>query len=726
MSEPTVTVVKDGQAYDVTPEQAAELRGQGFKIEGAEERVERVGADARKEHYSGSFDKKFDATVLAGLRGASLGGTDLAARGLGIEEDVRGLREENEGLSLAGEIVGGLATGKLPVPAGAAARLGSRIAQTAEGASALTKVARAGAGAAVESGIQGVGQTVTDLSLSQDPLTLERFAASLGSNVGTGALVGGAAGAVTKGAGIGLRKAKAALDDVTARASASPLSDDLAKLDGKGLRAAEKAELEAIETARVPQRQAIADELGALRKQQVDDSLFLVTKGATDRETKSIGKIWLEADKQVDRVLRNPKALASRPQRALDALQQQEHALEKVIAKTDDFKARFVADESGDRMAALSKMEGALERNRALQKQINEITSKPASDRLTAIADARDALDSGKGQRRSLAEDMLGGTIMGKVAGVFTGLPVLGPVIGAKAGRLVADAVFGKLGNASAEMAARGSKAIGTLLDVTGKIPPRTVPVLASKVLASVKFGDSEDPAPKPGKAKGTPAPTKLADSYIARTHELKSQTAYGPDGKAYMRPQAREKIYDQLAPVRALSPIAADRMETIQARKFEYLSNKIPRKPDPAAYQVGPDHWHPSEMQMREFARIVAAVEDPMSVVERLTDGTVTPEEAEAFREVYPEMYRDIQQQIMGELPKLQKTLPYKRRLALSIFSGVPVDPAMDPSILSVLQGQYALEPGTEGGTQAPKPQPAFGSVKAEQGTPAQRREEA
>jgi hypothetical protein len=85
--------------------------------------------------------------------------------------------------------------------------------------------------------------------------------------------------------------------------------------------------------------------------------------------------------------------------------------------------------------------------------------------------------------------------------------------------------------------------------------------------------------------------------------------------------------------------------------------------------------------------------------------------------------MYADIQRQIIEKLPALRAQLPYSRRLALSIFSGVPVDPAMDPQVLAILQGSFSAEQGTEGGTQAPRAQPAFGSVTKPEPTPAQQR---
>jgi hypothetical protein len=94
-------------------------------------------------------------------------------------------------------------------------------------------------------------------------------------------------------------------------------------------------------------------------------------------------------------------------------------------------------------------------------------------------------------------------------------------------------------------------------------------------------------------------------------------------------------------------------------------------------------------------------------------------------MRALYPEMMQHFINTVSTELPTLQKTLPYERRLSLSLFSGIPVDPALDPRVFSFLQGQFAAEPGTAGGTQAPQAQPQFGSLKKsiDAPTPAQTR---
>ena len=92
-------------------------------------------------------------------------------------------------------------------------------------------------------------------------------------------------------------------------------------------------------------------------------------------------------------------------------------------------------------------------------------------------------------------------------------------------------------------------------------------------------------------------------------------------------------------------------------------------------------------------------------------------------MRALYPDRLADFVRQVVERLPELRASLPYQRRVMLSILTGAPVDASLDPRILGAIQAQYAAEPDTEGGTHAPRPRPAFGSAKKPEATPAQQR---
>ncbi len=702
----TVNLVDlDGVSRAVPADEAQYRLDRGWKPETAEDVAARTTESAKEDLYGGAV-----GAVRAGaggvLRGATLGLSDVALRAAGGEDATRAARELQErhrAASIGGEILGAVATAGTSLPGGLAQRAGAGIAKSAEGASTLAQIGRSAAGSAVEGAIFGAGQGVSDLALSEDPVTVERTLSGIGSSALFGGITGGLIGGAGRAVERGLVRAKSALDDVASRTFGNAdEAADLAKLDPKGLRAAQKAEVEAIEAARVPQRAEVAKELQAFRAELKQSKLWLATKGADDAELRAIGKRTLKADRSLDNILDDPKALAENPKAALSQLRKQEAALDELVTKhSDNLRTKFASDTTGERLKALDDIPAALERNRTLQARIGELSGKASSPRLDAIAErlAGPAQTAGAGLMGAA-----GDAAMGYGLGAVAGVPILGGLVAATR---VAAPLLKKLGASQAELAARGSKAIGAFLDVSRKVAP-AAPVLATKVLSGVTYA-----APKQ-KKDVQPSKATLASSFTERAEEIRSQVQPMPDGSLQMRPSARAQMSERLAGVRAVQPVLADRMETIAARRLEYLASKLPRRPEVAGMQIGPDKWQPSDMAMRSFARTVAAVEDPHGVVERLASGAVTPEDAEAMKEVYPELYADVQRQIVEALPTLQKTLPYSRRIAMSIFSGVPVDPSMDPRILGVLQGSFSTEDVSEGGPPGPVATPQFGSVQS------------
>lgn len=383
-------------------------------------------------------------------------------------------------------------------------------------------------------------------------------------------------------------------------------------------------------------------------------------------------------------------------------------------------KKKLAAIETGaTRLAALDSAERLLQRNRALQGRISELTKPPASPRLTAIEDAQTLLSSSP--KRSLLEEAAVPFGVSAAVGLAPGGPLaaVAAVMAPKAIRKIGDWVFGRMGRAGVASSERAAKAVSALLDTSAKVA-RKAPPLSTRVLSKVAFGP--EPRKPVAVPRGTPA---LLAAYQARERELMEQVTQGPDGKPVMRPEARERVYDQLSGVRAVSPQLADRMETFVATAIEYLASKLPKRPDMGHMQIGPDTWHPTDLAMRSFARIVSAVTDPGGVEERTAQGMVTPDEAEAYRTLFPERLADFTRQVIEALPTLKKSLPWDRKLSLTVLTGVPMDPSLLPQVLRVMQGTYAEEPGTSGGMEAPRAQPQFGSMSREQPTPSQQRQE-
>lgn len=217
--------------------------------------------------------------------------------------------------------------------------------------------------------------------------------------------------------------------------------------------------------------------------------------------------------------------------------------------------------------------------------------------------------------------------------------------------------------------------------------------------------------------------------------------------GDGITRSKDPQKLYearmDEIA--RALQPGAidhaiADRYQTSDPELHDAIAGQVQRgiafldskAPKPSILQTmlpGDGPWKPSRAQLDEWGKYVHAVGDPVSVLEDLAKGHVTLEGAETLRVVYPELFAEGRKLLMQAAPKMQRTLPYPTRVAISILYRIPVDGTMAPGHLQYLQAGQAGAPGGSGGAAggsgptgapaAPAPLPALtGPFKLGQNT--------
>lgn len=792
MAPPTklVTMVDaDGNPVQVPEDQVAAASSQGLHAQSDAEHVQQASTDIRLDSSRG-IGGAIKAGGAAFARGLTVGGSDAILGGLGYGQDLANLKEANPNLSTGLDVVGAIAptilsggatapesaaelaldAGRIGEGAIGAGEAGAGLAAAGDAAAAArgplsaalsyapsSLVSRMGAatskafgggylgrlaGGATEGGIFGAGNAVSQLALSDDPLTAEHVASTLGSNVLLGAGVGGAFGLGSHLVERGLSSAAGKLAEASAAKEAlAAVPEDLAGFDDAGLRDAGKtaaaeheadkaAERASLEQLRVEQRAELANQVRDLHADlETERPIFQAVQGDDVAKIPGVNNIKAQlADSwgSIRRALKGETAIAENPMSVVRPLQMRVDALTALQEKSNELRGVLGSD---TRANALEHVNEALEQTKEQIAAIKQLSPKTpvASGRLTmlesgpsprmqSIADARAAL--GNAPELGLAAKGAKAVAFGGVtalAHMIPGAGVVAPFLGHAAGEAVGR-LFGRLGNGVTDGLAKSSAALKDLLSVGERVTP-FVPLAASKVLGSVRFGQGVE-------AKSD----ELADLFHARAAELRSQTMYAPDGSVQMRPEARQALAAKLDPIRTVNPVLADKVEDVAARRVAYVSSKIPRQPDIAGLQLGPNKWQPSDMEIRAFARTVRAAEDPHSVEQRLAQGTVTPDEAAAYRAVYPERFAQLQQAVTAAAPLLAKTLPMKKKVALFTFTGIPTTAALQPNVLAVLQGNFAAEPGSAGGTQAPKPMPSFGAFgtprSMDKPTPAQARE--
>lgn len=286
-------------------------------------------------------------------------------------------------------------------------------------------------------------------------------------------------------------------------------------------------------------------------------------------------------------------------------------------------------------------------------------------------------------------------------------IPVIGPVLSLYLKARAASAVFRKLGGklpqsvetvVAARKAAtvnRVHAAVDKLLDVGAK-GARTAQKLAGPAggigykLFDAKVANSDKPSKK----------NDTRRDYEARIAEL----------GAAMQPNAIADAVRKQVPTG--DPALQQAIIDAQTRKLSFLDAKAPKRLALPTLLKGDGDWMPNRVQLESFGRYIEAAENPVGVLERLgASGVITYEAAETLRTVYPALYKQAQLRLLDRAPELQETLPYARRVSLSILFQVPVDGTMDANFVSYLQ--QAAKPA------ANAQPPAQGSPAAAQPTP-------
>lgn len=367
--------------------------------------------------------------------------------------------------------------------------------------------------------------------------------------------------------------------------------------------------------------------------------------------------------------------------------------LGSAAAKTADDLSRKVAPlieaqrtvVDSDAMMALRKHDSAQAARAARQASRATAAPEAATRRKGALGVAADV---------GTAIEVL--NAMGVRTPDISAIPVVGPVLSLY---LKARAVLGVIGRKggsvgrstesvvaakSAQIRDRISAATRQALDVAARGAKRAIPVAGpAGALAHRLFPGDGDVKSKD--------PEVL---YRARMDEL-------------VRAQQPGAIEDAVADrVRSGDPDLQDAIVAQTRRAAEFLYSKAPKEGLMQSMVPTDGKWHPSRSRLQEWSRYVAAVHDPAGVLEDLANGHVTMEAAEALRVVYPKLYAEAQRTLLEHAPQMQKTLPYSRRVSLSIMFRVPVDLTMTPQHLQFLQPppeQAAMPAGAPGGAPPP-----------------------
>jgi len=131
----------------------------------------------------------------------------------------------------------------------------------------------------------------------------------------------------------------------------------------------------------------------------------------------------------------------------------------------------------------------------------------------------------------------------------------------------------------------------------------------------------------------------------------------------------------------------------TVRAAQYLQSLKPKPHKLGPLDAEVPP---LPSEEA--RYQRALTIANNPLTVLERVKEGTIQPSDVQDLNALYPSLYKQMVQKMTDEMtgavsPKGHKgaiktqAIPYKTRMGASLFMGTPLDASMQPMAIQAAQ---------------------------------------
>lgn len=127
-------------------------------------------------------------------------------------------------------------------------------------------------------------------------------------------------------------------------------------------------------------------------------------------------------------------------------------------------------------------------------------------------------------------------------------------------------------------------------------------------------------------------------------------------------------------------------------SRMADFLASKVP--PTGKLGPLNPERT-PSRDEISKFNHYARTVDNPLSVLPHVRNGTLLPQHVEALQSIYPDLYGQMRQEMMGKISEFVSKrpvtdIPYKMRIGLSKFMGENLDSALNQP--NLMNNQVAL----------------------------------
>lgn len=715
----------DDAAFEM--QQGTVRQASGEEVIQERNRIDREREETAKQREYGSLGGMAKAAAAGLARGATLGLSDKAAvegtrafygdeEASRTQESLSNLQKYNPGSSLAGEAasflipwgtvskgagVVGKAAGALAAPLRATEALGAGVARAAGG-----KVLGLTARGAVEGGLYGLGQAVSEDALGNTQLTAESALASIKGGVLAGALGGAAIGVgqkvASKAAELVRQKLPSSIAQKAALDILRPTSRDMqaiTQLHG-GADEFGKVILDAVPemsgkrwaSAKITD---VAEAIAA-KKQQVGQK---------------IGKYIDELDALGTGIRPSKEAIVNQIQEEVLAPLQQRVGFTPEAAKIQNWVNDFIAktpeaptfrelkDISSDLNKRVFKEAKNLSGDTVTQElgQVRSIIEKnlmdtgeqvyQAAGKASGLSEYTDAkkLYGTLSKADELAQRAVSKSESASPIGLYDRLATIaGTVAAASTGH--AGAVLGGLATGAANKFAR-ERGQFIIADLFGKAAEQeAVKSISAGVNDSITRGVTRF------LSGGARAGLDLAvkDDTLDR---LKKEVSIAPEQAAERFALANGNLYKT-------SPKVNTDIAATQANALEFLKSQAP--PQPVRSMGANDVRNtvpPPKSEVHKFERQMDIAKSPLTVMKRMQSGSITSVDVDAAKAMYPALIEQMRNEFMGRLTE-KGSIPYSKHLMLSTMFEEPTDETFRAERILDFQAVFASQAGEQPGT--------------------------